>query len=285
MQKVGKERYILEKVIKPTLFGDLWKGKDLQKNIPVAIKVSVIKNIDEGKTVKDNIAVFENPRHEVDIFKKINNRCPYIVDFIDSYEDDKFHYIVYEYLSGGTLFDHYMKYRRRGLQVPPENDIKIIFQQILAAVAFLHMNNIVHQDISPENILFDDTGKVRLIDFGSAMTLSRNQKIIIHKKYVIGRRVGCSPENYNQLGVGFNGYANDVYNLGILLYCLLHGTAPYKKPTKDDPEFVNIINGKNNYLIVTRSAASLLKIMLTYEKTRCNISDIIRNNWINSINY
>ncbi|KAK6052702.1 hypothetical protein COOONC_09792 [Cooperia oncophora] len=75
-------------------------------------------------------------------------------------------HLVLEYAGGGELYAYV---HERGKLT--ENEAKPLFAQIVAAVAHMHKNNLVHRDIKAENIMFSAPGVVKLVDFGFSCML------------------------------------------------------------------------------------------------------------------
>lgn len=71
--------------------------------------------------------------------------------------------LVMELCQGKSLY-HYIK-KKHGLKID-ETECRIIFRQLVEAVAYLHANNIVHRDLKLDNILVDEKKNIKLIDFG-----------------------------------------------------------------------------------------------------------------------
>ncbi len=136
--------------------------------------------------------------------------------------DDGRLYIVMEYVDAPSL-------RRLTRQALAEPQVVAIMGQVCSALAFAHRHNVVHRDIKPENILVTAEGKVKVLDFGiakltSAATVTRD-KIVGTPEYI-------SPEQARGEPVC---PASDVYALGIVLYELLAGSVPFRRPPGDDP--------------------------------------------------
>ena len=129
-------------------------------------------------------------------------------------------YLAMEYVAGEPLTDwcdaHRLAIRERVR----------LFLQVLDAVQYAHGQRVIHRDIKPSNILVTDSGQVRLLDFGVAKLLAREEEQSdLTQRY--GRVLTpdyASPElvRGEQLGA-----AGDVYALGVVLYELLSGNRPY----------------------------------------------------------
>jgi calcium-dependent protein kinase len=120
----------------------------------VAIKVL------NKQRLKNNIEVIKD---EVRILTQLDH--PNIVKYYDTYEDDKFLYLVMEYCSGGELFE---KITKSKTQVFNESEAAEIMKKLFRAVNHCHSVGVVHRDIKPENIMYDKDGEIKLIDFGLA---------------------------------------------------------------------------------------------------------------------
>lgn len=101
---------------------------------------------------------------EIEILKKIKHAN--IIKYFEYLETESNIYIVLEYADGGELFEHV---DRAGPFC--ESDSRLIFQQILDGVAYLHSQGICHRDLKLENILVHQ-GVIKITDFGLA-TLSK----------------------------------------------------------------------------------------------------------------
>jgi serine/threonine protein kinase/ribosomal protein L40E len=132
-------------------------------------------------------------------------------------------YIVMEFVDAPSL----RKVMQRQLS---ESEIVEIIGQVCSALAFAHQNNIVHRDIKPENILVTGEGKAKVLDFGiakltSAATVTRD-KIVGTPEYI-------SPEQAQGDRVR---PASDVYSLGVVLYEILAGSVPFRRPRLEDAQ-------------------------------------------------
>jgi serine/threonine protein kinase len=127
----------------------------------VAIKV-ISK---EGKTAADLKAII----NEIEILRVLDH--PNICRYFETYETDKFMYLVMQYLPGGELFGSIEKFFESGEQYN-EKIAADMMKKILEALIHCHANKIVHRDIKPGNMLLDADGNIVLVDFGLAKQFS-----------------------------------------------------------------------------------------------------------------
>lgn len=83
-------------------------------------------------------------------------------------QDERFLYIVMEYVSGGELFTYL-----RTVQNLKSEDAKFYAAQVTLMFAYLHSLNIVYRDLKPENLLIDNKGNLKLTDFGFAKVIEK----------------------------------------------------------------------------------------------------------------
>lgn len=107
------------------------------------------------------------------------------------FTDKDTHIFIYEYMSGGTLYE-FMQQKHLKLE---ESEIKAIFKQLLQALKYLHSHNIIHRDLKLDNIMFKTKGNIKslkLIDFGYATFLSDTKNM----KFRCGTPGYVAPEIY-----------------------------------------------------------------------------------------
>ena len=88
---------------------------------------------------------------------------PNIVKYYETYIDEKYIYLVMEYIGGGELFDLISKQKN---QVFSEEMAAMYMKKLFGALNHMHSQNVVHRDIKPENIMIAENGEIKLIDFG-----------------------------------------------------------------------------------------------------------------------
>ncbi|MGB5605549.1 MAG: bifunctional protein-serine/threonine kinase/phosphatase, partial [Gammaproteobacteria bacterium] len=131
-------------------------------------------------------------------------------------------YYVTEYIEGWTL--------RQWMHDNPQpalEDVREITGQIAAGLRAFHRQEMVHQDLKPENIMIDRYGTVKIIDFGSTRIAGIEEITTpLARSQLLGTRNYTAPE-YLQGLQGDN--ISDIYSLGVITYEMLTGALPYGK--------------------------------------------------------
>lgn len=158
------------------------------------------------------LKLFTNPEFDyMDFFNEVVamglfNHKPYFVAFLGaSGISSHFQYILIEYMRGGTLRERIKKIRL--------NEALWIVYIISYALRDMHDSNLVHRDVAPDNIFFDESDNPKLGDLGLAATPDQLQKLPFKRYYT-------APEIFE--GQNYS-YASDVYSLGVTLYEMLGG--------------------------------------------------------------
>ena len=139
-----------------------------------------------------------------------------IVYVISFFEENNTAYIIMEYLDGENLSD---RIRSKGKYEPTE--IFRLFLPIMNTLDKMHRENIIHRDISPENVRVMSDGTLKLIDFGSARYYAGINK----KTMSVQLKPGYAPfEQYNKNGN--QGPWTDVYGLCATIYKCITGVTP-----------------------------------------------------------
>ncbi|MEQ1439446.1 serine/threonine-protein kinase [Fontimonas sp. SYSU GA230001] len=188
-------------------FADVYEAEDPLLQRSVALKVLLAE---VGRT-PDMLARFQR---EVRAVAALNH--PGIVPIYSVGETDGANYYAMRLLPGGDLR------RRIGTALPPRRALEILLA-LAAALDHAHQQGIVHRDIKPENILFDEDDQPVLTDFGIAKVLRAQEQLT-----AIGTAMGTprylSPEQARGSAVDAR---TDLYSLGVILFEMLTGQAPY----------------------------------------------------------
>jgi len=119
-----------------------------------------------------------------------------------------------------------------------------LFKSVCAAVRFAHQNLVVHRDLKPDNIIVLDDGTPKLLDFGTAKLLTHAESVAVaegeftRQGFYSFTPQYASPEQV--LGRPIS-TASDIYSLGVLLFLLTAGVAPYELKEFSTDEMVRVI--------------------------------------------
>jgi serine/threonine protein kinase len=159
---------------------------------------------------------------------------------IDESQKQRIYFQILEYAPNGELKDYVIGTSTR---IPEKISAKL-FEQIVQTVKYLHMNNIAHCDIKPENVLMNINYRPLLNDFGFSQIFDgANGDYIVH--HFSGTPIYCAPETRKAYVKGFDAIKNDIYSLGVLLFVITIGEFPYEIASFSDDKYRYII--KKNY--------------------------------------
>ena len=149
---------------------------------------------------------------------KLNH--PNIVTIYDVGAHASTHYIAMEHLEGGSLRE-----RLGAGPLDPKEALRIL-TQVASGLDYAHMHGLVHRDIKPANILFTADGRAKLTDFGIARASDGTQ--LTRTGVLMGTPEYMAPE---QAAGGVVDHRADLYALGVVLYQMLTGQAPFRGAT------------------------------------------------------
>lgn len=221
-------RYVIQKVLGQGGFGITYLGIDKLYGNKVAIKEYYPQEIAMRKAQYEDVVTVTSieEKNNYDKGKKRFldeaqvmarfNKNEGIVKILDFFEANNTAYIVMEYLEGITLKQYLGKY---GV-IQFRNLIEMMLP-LLEALIEIHSQGLIHRDISPDNIMVQHNGKLKLMDFGAARdyTESGNKSLT-----VILKPGYAPPEQYQTHGV--QGPWTDIYALCATIYKCLTGITP-----------------------------------------------------------
>ena len=197
-------RYRLESLLGQSAMAEVWLAYDLELERPVALKLLTPEA--------------DRTRFEREARAAASLSHPNVTRVYDYGEDAGRPYMALEYLPGGTLETRLAHGRR--LQ---DAETAAIAAQLAAGLAHAHEHGLVHRDVKPANVLFDDEDRPKLADFGIARAVDAS--VITEAGTIIGTAAYISPE---QAGGEPATPASDVYSFGVLLYRMLTGRLPFE---------------------------------------------------------
>jgi len=155
-------------------------------------------------------------RKEIDIMNHLHH-CK-LINLHDAFEDEDEMVLIFEFLSGGELFE---RITAEGYTMS-EAEVINYMRQICEGVKHMHERNIIHLDIKPENVMCttSKSTSVKIIDFGLATKLDPNELV----KISTGTAEFAAPEIVEREAVGFY---TDMWAVGVLSYVLLSGLSPF----------------------------------------------------------
>uniref|UniRef100_A0A8D0TEM9 Maternal embryonic leucine zipper kinase n=1 Tax=Sus scrofa TaxID=9823 RepID=A0A8D0TEM9_PIG len=170
------------------------------------------------KIMDKNTLGSDLPRVKTEIDALKNLKHQHICQLYHVIETANKIFMVLEYCPGGELFDYIISQDRLS-----EGETRIVFRQIVSAVAYVHSQGYAHRDLKPENLLFDEYHKLKLIDFGLCAKPKGNKDY--HLQTCCGSLAYAAPELIQ--GKSYLGSEADVWSMGILLYVLMCGFLPF----------------------------------------------------------
>ncbi|XP_048092819.1 calcium/calmodulin-dependent protein kinase type II delta 1 chain isoform X16 [Alosa alosa] len=202
---------------------------------------------------------------------------PNIVRLHDSISEEGFHYLVFDLVTGGELFEDIV-----AREYYSEADASHCIQQILESVNHCHQNGIVHRDLKPENLLLASKLKgaaVKLADFGLAIEVQGDQQAWFG---FAGTPGYLSPEVLRKDPYG---KPVDMWACGVILYILLVGYPPFWD--EDQHRLYQQIKAgaydfpSPEWDTVTPEAKDLINKMLTINPAkRITAAEALKHPWI-----
>ncbi len=208
---VINDRYRIQRRVGRGGMADVFLARDLLLDRDVAVKVLFPEFAVDPKFV-------ERFRREAQSAANLNH--PNIVAVHDWGKFEGTYFIAMEYIQGRTLAD----ICRNGRQLDATQAAEIA-SEVAAALGFAHDAGLAHRDIKPANILIGSTGIVKVADFGIARAMnSATESNLTQVGSVMGTASYFSPE---QAQGGQPDPRSDLYSLGIVMYEMVAGRAPF----------------------------------------------------------
>lgn len=209
--EIGKKfngRYLILGNIGSGGMANVFLARDLILDREVAIKVLRYDFLNDQSAIR---------RFQREMLASTELVHPNIVTVYDAGQEGETQFLVMEYVKGMDM----KRYIQTQYPIPYDRIVDIM-QQILSAVTLAHQHRIIHRDLKPQNILIDESGTVKITDFGIAVALSETS--ITQTNSMLGSVHYLSPE---QARGSMATNQSDIYAIGIILYEMLTGKVPF----------------------------------------------------------
>jgi serine/threonine-protein kinase len=206
-------RYRIEETVGRGGMGVVYRAHDQQLDEAVALKVL------PGDAINRSGEQVERFKREIRLARKITHR-----NVLRTYDWGEFggvYFITMEFVRGYTLAQYL-----EGTPQPPLRVALGIARQICRGLDAAHEQGIIHRDIKPQNVLIDQRGEVKLMDFGIAR-MTETAEAMTAQGLIIGTPHYMSPEQVQGKTLDPR---SDVYSMGVLIYELTTGRKPFDAP-------------------------------------------------------
>ena len=225
-------------------YGITYIGYDMLLEYKVAVKEffpdEMVDRAEDGKTVLvlDEVNDEEYQKETKAYLREARvlaefSKFPGIVVIKDLFYENNTGYLIMEFLQSGNLRKYVDSH---GGWLPVEEALELM-EPVISILGRLHKSGLIHRDISPDNIMMDGDGSVKLIDFGGSRKLGLNNQQVFLGKW------GFAPSEQMLSKISEQGPWTDIYGICATLYCMMTGDVPqssYERNEKD--ELIDIAN-------------------------------------------
>ncbi|XP_043921662.1 rho-associated protein kinase 1 [Protopterus annectens] len=254
--RMKAEDYEVVKVIGRGAFGEVQLVRHKVTSMVFAMKL-----LSKFEMIKRSDSAFFWEERDIMAFAN----SPWVVQLFYAFQDDRYLYMVMEYMPGGDLVNLMSNYD------VPEKWARFYTAEVVLALDAIHSMGFIHRDVKPDNMLLDKCGHVKLADFGTCMKM--NKEGMVRCDTAVGTPDYISPEVLkSQGGDGYYGRECDWWSVGVFLYEMLVGDTPFYADSLVGT-YSKIMNHTNSLtfpddLEISRDAKNLICAFLTSREVR-----------------
>eukprot|EP00903_Cladosiphon_okamuranus_P018574 g17097.t1 len=275
--------YILLEPLGTGSYAEVRLAKEKTSNKLYAVKI-MNKDFLKKRQVGKEETFMDSIKREIAIMKKVHH--PNVLRLFEVMDDPKVNklYLVLEYCKKGDLMN-ILNGDTRTVTCDPMNDTDVwyIMRQIVQGLSFLHLQNIVHGDIKPQNLLVGSDNVAKIADFGISKFVQGSHQRLQEQA---GTPTFMSPELC--CGEGYSGQLADVWALGATMYMIRCGKPPfmanqvmalYDKIQNDPLEFPPEVN-------MSVGLKRLLRAMMEKGAAqRVTLDQVVADRWLQQGDY
>lgn len=229
------DRYELKQLFGVGAMGEVYAAYQTDLEREVAMKVM-------SKAVLGDEEAVNRFLREVKLAASLEHRN--IVPIYDYGTYDDMPYVTMRLLKGGSLRDRVLQLEDKRMSL---QDVANLLRDLADALDYAHSRGVVHRDVKPTNIMFDQNGHTYLVDFGIAK-LVHEKNSITQSGAIVGTPTHMAPEQWRSEQVTA---AADQYALAVIVYELMAGMTPFVAPNPyglmvkhlyDDPTPIYTLN-------------------------------------------
>lgn len=232
-------------------YGATYAAYDTDKKEELAVKIIDSRRMRQDAIMKE-CSILESMDHPNVISIKAHSLGP------KKKGHSHLYFIFMEVAGGGELFDQVID---RGSNAMGEEVAKGFIRQILAGVQHCHERLVAHRDLKLENVLLTKEGVVKVIDFGLSHVYQRGADGTADRstplKDMCGSKSYAAPEVLG--GHGYDGFAADVWSIGVSLFAMLSGFFPLDEATPKDWRFPKLCDVQSRGRSTTKAVYSWYK--------------------------
>uniref|UniRef100_A0A8D3C962 Rho-associated protein kinase 1 n=1 Tax=Scophthalmus maximus TaxID=52904 RepID=A0A8D3C962_SCOMX len=254
--RMKAEDYEVVKVIGRGAFGEVQLVRHR-----ATCKVYAMKLLSKFEMIKRSDSAFFWEERDIMAFAD----SAWVVQLFFAFQDDRYLYMVMEYMPGGDLVNLMSNYD------VPEKWARFYTAEVVLALDGIHSMGFIHRDVKPDNMLLDKAGHLKLADFGTCMKMNKDG--MVRCDTAVGTPDYISPEVLkSQGGDGYYGRECDWWSVGVFLYEMLVGDTPFYADSLVGT-YSKIMNHKNALTFpedsdISNDAKNLICAFLTDREVR-----------------